>query len=239
VADAHRRGPGVVLHAMDRQPRPRDGHDALDDAHRQPFLFQLRPLLDVQLQVGAQRARHARLGSQVTDALQLVDQAPAVLVAGVVGVLQRDLAGHHAAGDHGGLKAGALLVGEDRQRHRVARADTLVVQRADRLQRAEHAELAVVLAAGGDGVDVRAHHHRRAAGLAGPLAEDVAHLVHADPQASLAHPGGHEIAAALVLVAEGQAGEAAALGRAHLSELLDRRLQACAVDLHVASQRGL
>ena len=74
VADAHRRGPGVVLHAVDRQPRPGDGHDALDDADREPLLLEERPLLDVQLEVGAQRAGHARLRAEVADALELVDR---------------------------------------------------------------------------------------------------------------------------------------------------------------------
>ena len=63
VTDAHRRGAGVVLHAVDRQPRPRDGHDALDDADREPFLLEQRPLLDVQLEIGAQRAAARRAPS--------------------------------------------------------------------------------------------------------------------------------------------------------------------------------
>jgi hypothetical protein len=122
---------------------------------------------------------------------------------------------------------------------RMAGTHALVVQRPDRLQRAQHAELAVVLAAGGDGVDVRAHHHRRLPRLAGPLAEDVAHLIHAHAQAGLAHPSDHEVAATPVLVAEGQPGQAAPFGGADASQLLDGALQPLAVDLHVASQRGL
>ena len=89
VTDAHRRGAGVVLYAVDRHTRPRDRHDALDHADRQALLLEKRPLLDVQLEVGAERPRHAGLGAQVADPLQLVDQPQAVLVARVVGVLER------------------------------------------------------------------------------------------------------------------------------------------------------
>jgi hypothetical protein len=63
----------VVLDAVDREPRPRDGDDALDDADREPFLLQERALLDVELQVGAERPGDARLGAEVPDALELVD----------------------------------------------------------------------------------------------------------------------------------------------------------------------
>jgi hypothetical protein len=79
----------------------------------------------------------------------------------------------------------------------------------------------------------------RPARLAGALAEDVAHLVHAHAQPGLAHPAHHEVAAALVLVAQRQAGEAPALGGADPPQLLDALLQPLAIDLHVASQAGL
>ena len=121
----------------------------------------------------------------------------------------------------------------------MAGAHARVVQGPDRFQGAQHAELAVVLAAGGDRVDVRAHHHGRLAGLTRALAEDVAHLVHRDSQPGLAHPGDHEVAAALVLVAEGQAREAAPLGGADASQLLHGPFEPRAIDPHVASQRGL
>src|SRR5439155_22019330 len=173
---------------------------------------------------------HAGLGAEVPDTLQLVDEPDAVLVARVVGVLERDLPGHHAAGDHRRLKARALLVGEDRQRHRMARADLVRVERADRLEPTEHAELPVVLAARRDRVHVRAHHDRRQRLAARPLAEDVAHLVHAHAQARLAHPADHEVAAALVLVGQRQPGEPAARRLADPAELLDGVRQTRAVD---------
>ncbi len=152
------------------------------------LLLEDRPLLDVELEVGAERPRDAGLGPEIADPLELVAEPEPVLVARVVGVLEGNLARHHSRADHGGLKARALLVGEDGHGHGVAGAAAGVVQRADRLERAEHAELAVVLAAGGHGIGVRAHHDGRQRQGAGPLAEDVAHLVDAQGQAGLAHP---------------------------------------------------
>ena len=118
------------------------------------------------------------------------------------------------------------------------RPRALVVERADRLQGAQDPQLPVVLAAGRDRVGVRAHHDRGPARLARSLAEDVAHLVDGDAQPGLAHPANEQVATALVLVAQRQAGEAATLGGADPPQLLDALLQALAIDPHVASPRG-
>ena len=115
----------------------------------------------MQLEIGAERARHTRLGAEVADALELVDEADAVLVAGVVRVFQRDLARHDAARDHRGLEARAFFVGEDDERDRMLRLHPVIVERADDLESAEGAELAVVLATGRHRIDVRAHHDGR------------------------------------------------------------------------------
>src|SRR2546428_241746 len=110
---------------------------------------------------GAPRAPSGRgpprapgLRAEIADALQRVHETDPVRVARAVGVLERDLPGHHPAGDHGRLKTRPLFVGEDDERDGMAGADPMVVQRADRLEAAEDAELAVVLAAGRHGVHV-------------------------------------------------------------------------------------
>ena len=235
VADPHGRRARVVLDALDRQARPGDGDDALDDADREAFLLEPRPLLDVELEISAHRTRDAGLGSEVADALELVQEPDPILVARVVGVLERDLACQHAAREHGRLEARALLVGEDHERHRVARPDPVVVQRPDRLEGAEDAELAVVLAAGRYGIHVGAHHHGRERLGARALAEDVPHLVDRDAQAGLAHARDHPVAAALVLVGERQAGEPAPGGLADLPQLFDGPLEPPPVDPHGSS----
>src|SRR5207248_7877168 len=113
---------------------------------------------------------------------------------------------------------------------RVSRADAVGVERADGLEPAEHAELAVVLAAGGNGVHVRAHYDGRQRLAACAFAEDVAHLIDGDAQPGLAHPAHHQIAAALVVVRQRQPREPAARRGADAPELVDRLLEARAVD---------
>ena len=154
----------------------------------------------------------------------------AVAVTRVVGVLQRDLARHHPGGDHRGLEARALLVGEHDHPHRVPGRYAVVVQRAQGLERAQHAELAVVAAAARHRVRVRAHEHRRAGLGAGADAEDVAHLVHRDLEPGLAHPPHQQIAAAPVVVGEGHPVEPAARGGPDAAERVHALGQPHAID---------
>ena len=58
-----------------------------------------------------------------------------------------------------GGEAGALLVGEEGDGQRPAGHDAGPVERLDDLEAGQHAEVAVVPAAGADGVDVGAGHH--------------------------------------------------------------------------------
>ena len=233
VADAHGRGPRVVLHAVEGDARPRDGHDALDDADGQRLLLEDRSLLDVQLEVGAEGAGDAGLGAEIADPLKLVAETVAVLVARVVGVLERDLARHDAGADHGGLKARPLLVGEDGHRHRMPRPRVAIVERADGLERAEHAELAVVLPAGRHGVRVRAHQDRGQMLASRAQTEDIAHPVHGDGEPGLAHPSHEEIAAAPVLVGQREAREPARRRLADPAQPLHALLESLPVDPHL------
>src|SRR3990172_5385464 len=104
----------------------------------------------------------------------------------------------------------------------------------ERLERAEHPELAVVLAAGRHGVHVRAHHDGRQGLGARALAEDIAHLVHAHAEPRALHARDHPVTAAPVLVRERQAGEPAARRLADPSQLLDALLEPSSIDLHEA-----
>jgi len=115
----------------------------------------------------------------------------------------------------------------------MAGAELLVVERSDHLEAAEDAELAVVPAARRHRIDVGSHHHRRKRCRAGPLTEDVPHLVDGDREARLAHPRDHPVAAALVLVGERQTSEPPARSLADSPELLDRLLEARSVDVHL------
>ncbi len=117
----------------------------------------------------------------------------------------------------------------------MAGADAGVVEHADHLEAAEHAERAVVDAAGGHRVDVRAHDHRRAVLGTGTDADDVADAVNGHAQAEFAHPAGHQVAAPPVLVGQRQAADPAALERADLAECLQAADQPVEVDSEVAS----
>ncbi len=205
----HRRGAGVGRPADDRQLGPRDALHALDDADGDPLVLEDGPLLDVQLDVGVGHGRRrARHRAGVADALELVAE-PGAVVDGtdVEGVLDRHAADVDEAAEHVGREAGALLVGEDADGDRAAGADVVLDQRLEHLQAGEHAEVAVEASAGGDGVDVRAGHHRRRRRVrARPGGDDVADVVDGDGQAEVVHPADDEVAAVAVGVGEGQAG---------------------------------
>ena len=93
-------------------------------------------------------------------------------------------AGEDARGEHGRGEAGAFLVGPVDHHDRVARLDAEVVEGADQLEPAEHAEHAVIAPAGRLGVEMAADLDRRQARV-GALAarEHGAHRIDADGQA--------------------------------------------------------
>ena len=98
--------------------------------------------------------------------------------------------------------------------------------RLDHLQARQHAERAVVDAAGGDAVDVAAGQHGRFVAVGGPGADDVADAVDVDPQPEVAHPRDDEVAAFLVGVGEREARDATGLERADLGQGVESGAQA-------------
>jgi hypothetical protein len=222
----------VVLHAREGDPRPGDGHDALHHAHGEALFFEDGSLLDVELEIGAEGTGDAGLGAQVADALELVAEAQAVPVARIVRVLERDLARHHARADHGRLEACALFIGEDGHGHGMPRLDLPVVQRSNGLEGAQHPELPVVLASGGDGVGVRAHQDGGPAVTTRALAKDVAHLVNGDGEPGLAHPAHEQIAPPPIVIGEGDAVQAALGGGPDATERLHALFEPLAIDAH-------
>ena len=111
-------------------------------------------------------------------------------------VLEGDAADVHQAAEHVGGEAGALLVGEDGDAQRSVESTVRSPRCVSITSRpASTPEVAVEDAAGGDGVDVAAHHHRRVVAVGRPGADDVADAVDVDPQAEVAHPRHDEVAA--------------------------------------------
>ena len=117
---------------------------------------------------------------------------------------------------------------------RPAGLDLEVVERAHHLERAEHAEHAVELAARRLGVEMAAHQHRGEVVLdAGAGGEHVAHLVDLDRAALLLAPGAEQFAALFVEIGEGEA-LAAAFGRgADLGHFHQRVPKSLPVDANV------
>ena len=137
----------------------------------------------------------------------------------------------HEAAHHVGREAGALLVGEEPDGQRAGELEAGGLDRLDHLQPGEHAEVAVVAAARGHRVDVRAGHHRRLIGRVWHPPDHVADRVDRDLEPEIAHPRDHEIAAGPVLVGERQPGTALRIGdRADARQLVETVDQAGTVD---------
>ena len=145
-----RRGIGVVPAWLSRPVMvdlvPAHALHAGDDADGLVLRLQDRPLLDVQLEVGRQRHRPGLHLAAPADAVERLAEAHAVDIGDRVGLGPAVHAGEHARAQHGRGEAGALLVGP--VHHHDSRVGLVAGrhQRAQRLQRAEHAQVAVELA---------------------------------------------------------------------------------------------
>ena len=155
-----------------------------DDADRAAAVLEHRALLDVRLEVRADRcAERLRRRRSRCAAARRRPSLPSRSVAGQH-VLERMDAGEHARAHHHRREARALLVGPDRDLDRRLGLDAVVVERAHDLEAGEHAVVAVELAARGLGVDVAAGDHRRTVGVAaGAPPEDVADRIDRSPRA--------------------------------------------------------
>ncbi len=234
AAAGHRGGAGMALEALEGHLEPALALPMGDDADVDPFVFQDRPLLDVELEHGADLAAAAGHLALEADARQLVAEALAVAVLDRIGLLQRVGTGEDAGGHHGGREPGPFLVGPVGEFDRVLGPHIEIVQRAEHLEPGQHAEDAVELAAGRLRVEVAAHHHGREM-ILGAFAprEHVAHGVDGHGQAGGRAPAGEEVASLLVEVREGQAIAAALGGAADLRHLHQAVPEARSVDAEV------
>ena len=149
--------------------RQRVGHHA----QLQALVLQLRPLLDMQFEVGAELLQLRRVGAALpADAAQLLaeDLALRVLLGQHFG-LGED-AHRRAAAHHRWREAGALLVGPIDQHQRRLGLCPGLVQRAHHLQPGQHAQNAVELAARRLRVQMAADGDRLARRIAARPAED-------------------------------------------------------------------
>ena len=151
---------------------------------------------------------------------------------------ERQRAGEHEAAEHVGLEARALLVGEEGDRQRPPGDDAGLVERLDDLEPGENAERAVVAPAGAHGVDVAAHHHRRAVLEAAAQADHIADRVDRDREAELAHPADDEVAALAVGVGEREAADPAVGPGAGFGQAFQARAEPRAVHSKILSHLG-
>ena len=193
----HRGRAGVALLAGERHLQPFQPLAVRDDADVDVLVLEDRPLLDMQLEEGLHLAGADLLVALPADALQLVAEALALAILAIVGPVLAVHAGEHAGGEHGRRVAGALLIRPVGDDDRMLRLDAEVVERADHLQPAEHAEHAVELAAGRLRVEMAADIDRQRVRVGAFTAgEHRAHLVDAGRQPGLVAPALEKMAAA-------------------------------------------
>lgn len=157
--------------------RSHDPEHAFHDADLCPRLHEPRSLFDVEFEasVDVERARF-RL-AVVADAAEFVADPSAIGVGCLECVLQGKLAGEHAAPEERRVEPGSLLVRPVGDRDGTFGLDSLVVQRPERLQGREHAQLSVVATAVRLRVGMRSDQHRRVVVGARTATEDVSDAV--------------------------------------------------------------
>ena len=154
----------VVGHAAERQPVAPVRPDRLADPDRGALLDEVTALLDVQLDELADpgeplRVRAERRGIEPLRRHRLGHGQP--VAAHEPACLVRVERPRHQPGARAGdPEAGALLVGEGDERHRAVRHHAGVAHRVEGGEGGDHAERAVIGAAVGHGVEVRAEHER-------------------------------------------------------------------------------
>jgi len=200
--------------AGQRELQPPQALAVGDDADLLVLGLEDRALLDVVLEIGVHLARADLLVALPADALQFIAEARAVEVLAAIGVVERKHAGEHAGRQHRRGEARALFVGPVGDDDRMLCLDAEIVERAHDFQAGQHAEHAVILAAGRLRVEMGADIDRQRVRIrAGSRHEHGTHLVHAHGEPGLVTPGLEQFAAfpvgigkRLAVVAAGNAG---------------------------------
>ena len=130
----------------------RDADDALDDADVDAFLVQDRALFDVQFD---ERLEIARLADGEVDAVRVATDVTYPLADGHATVCHHVEPGVGHLADHCATAGqSALLVGETDDLDGMTGFDATFVQDLCDLDGADHANVAIVVAAAGDRVDM-------------------------------------------------------------------------------------
>ena len=166
----------------------------------------------MQLKVGVWALGRVRCRARRADAGERLRDANAIGIAGGQRISQGKHPGVDAGAHHVGLEPGAFLIGEGGDRDRAARHMTGFPQCGYDLEAGQHAQRAVIPAAGCDRVDVRAQHDGRDRVATGEGAEHVADRVRPHGQAKLSHRVGEPGPSAGIRLRQGQPADAAVAG---------------------------
>ena len=220
LAQAHGRGSGVGVLAVDHHVVPAQPEGAHDDAEHLFLVLENRPLLDVRLEVGADGTAADLLRAGEADLVERLADRDAVEIGPLQHHVQRKRADEHPRAHHDRGEARALLVGPHRDLDRRFGLDAVIVQAAHHLQPGEDTVVAVELAARGLRVDVAAGDDRRQGVVpAGPAREDVAHGIDLDAAARLLAPADEEVAGLAVQLGEREPAHPALVGGADPGQL--------------------
>ena len=213
MAQVHRRGAGMRVHAGDGYVIPLLAQRAADDANRLVIGFEDRALLDMRLKVsgkGAPGYLAAGHIAQVADAGQLIAHGEACTILLRADVVCTKNSRKCTRAHHHRREARAFLVHPEGHFQRRDGLYAVAVERAHHLQAGEHAVVAIELASRGLGVDMAAGGHGACLWVgACAAAKHIAHFIHAHLQACVAEPLHHLVAAGLVLIGQGDAADAA------------------------------
>ena len=205
-----------------------------DDPDVDRLVLQDRALLDVQLEEGMHGMGADGLLALKADPLEFVPQRLAFAVLARISQFLGVNAGEHARGNHRRGVARAFFVGPVGDFDRPPRPDVEVVERTHDLERAEHSERAVELAAGRLGVEMAAHHHGGERIVrAGAAREHVAHLVDRDRAAGGLAPFPEQLARLTVEIGQRQALNAALRRGADFRHFHERIPEPSPVDAHI------
>jgi hypothetical protein len=186
VALRHGRGAGVIGEAFDRNLRVQDADDALDHADIDLLLLERAALLDVQLEVAgdaAGLALHLRyLRGIAADESDPIADSLATLGDSVEQLFVE------AGADGMAADGAALFVLKNDDLQRMTKSDVLLVDNLRDFDGGERSDVAVVIAAFRDRVNVRADDQRLERGVrARARADDVSSGIDGYVKAGLAH----------------------------------------------------
>ena len=238
AAPVHRRRAGMRFKTGDGDLVPALAHGGGDHADGLAALLQIRPLLDVRLEIGVHGFADLRR-ALVADAGEFIADASAIRVLDGVGLRERERTREHARRDHGRRKPRALLVGPRHDLDCALGLQPQIVHGAHDFERGQHTVGAVEFAPRRLGVEVTAGHHRRQVrAFAGTAREDRAHGIDAHAQPRRLAPRDEQIATVAVEIGEREAIDPALGRRADFRHLQNTLPETFAVYPEIGRRAG-